>query len=56
MFGTCELCEEQNTEVMFAKGVEACYACLRLTEELDEPIQIIDPAEWQELTLDKETL
>lgn len=36
MFGTCELCEEQNTEVMFAKGVEACYACLTLTEDTNE--------------------
>ena len=35
MFGTCELCEEQDIEVMFAKGVEACYACLTLTEGED---------------------
>jgi len=54
MFGTCELCERTEIETMFAKGVEACYSCLTLT--LDDPIQVIDPADWQDLTLDEEVL
>jgi hypothetical protein len=40
MFGFCQLCDTPEIEVMFAKGVEACYSCLTLTdtdtEELEE--------------------
>ncbi len=41
MFGTCELCEDQDTGVMFVNGLTMCYECATLTtldneEELDE--------------------
>ncbi len=35
MFGFCQLCDTPDIEVMWAKGVEACYACLTLTETED---------------------
>lgn len=36
MFGFCQLCDTPDIEVMFAKGVEACYACLTLTEDTED--------------------
>jgi hypothetical protein len=41
MLDTCELCEEQETGVMFVNGLTICYECASLTtsdneEELDE--------------------
>lgn len=41
MLDTCQLCETEDTGVMFAQGVLACYTCQELTEgdtpeELDE--------------------
>lgn len=36
MFGTCELCESNEIEVMFVRGSEVCYACAVLTEDTED--------------------